>query len=55
MHLVLHTEPSFWENWNLERCLVLSLENLLLGFQQDFISDLFFEKVTRYQIVFRTR
>ena len=40
---------------HVEECLMESLENLLQGFQRDFISDLFFEKVTRYQIVFRTR
>ena len=45
MHLVLSSPNSFWENSGLERCLVRSLENLLQGFQQDFISDLFFPQV----------
>ena len=45
MHLVLSTPESFWENCQLEQCLVRSLENLLDGFQRGFISDVFFPKV----------
>ena len=45
MHLVLATDESFWEPANLESCFLESLENLLRGFQEDFISDVFFPKV----------
>ena len=45
MHLVLATDASFWEPANLESCFLASLENLLRGFQEDFISDVFFPKV----------
>ena len=51
MHLVLSTPESFWANCQLEQCLVRSLENLLDGFQQNFISDLFFPKVRIQQEV----
>ena len=49
MHLVLETEAGFWENSNLDVCLVKSLENLLCGFQQDSITDVFFPKVVAPQ------
>ena len=49
MHLVMETEANFWENSNLDVCLVKSLENLLCGFQQDSITDVFFPKVVAPQ------
>ena len=50
MHLVLQTPKSFWDNCNLEECLMGSLENLLHGFEQDFICDVFFPKVIPYKV-----
>ena len=45
MHLVLATDESFWKPAKKKFCFLVSLENLLQGFQQDFICDVFFPKV----------
>ena len=45
MKLVMKTPKKFWNNSNLEACFIRSLENLLVGIQTNFISDIFFPEV----------
>ena len=45
MHHVMKTPQDYWNNANLEKCVVDCLRNLLEGLRQDSITDVFFPDV----------